>query len=247
MNAPVEQKQGIPLTEEELAHLQAFQASRPDWSIAALAERWHDENQGAKSHTYPPSHPYLTGMRYVLQRVIPLAPTKVLDIGSPLAQSVALSCVPGIDLTMLDVRTHPHAALLGLKWHQGNATQMPYDDDSWPVVTSMWVMGHVGDGRYGDPFDIDGDLRYLKEIHRVCSDTAIIGIGLVDLHCSNIFNLHRIYSWEWLDAQFKKVGFTMTEHAALPVSADAYFDPSFNDKGGVVRSDGFYGVATLRK
>lgn len=240
-------KEPVQLAPEEAAHLQAFHAARPEWHIACLSERWHDENQGGKTHTYPPSHPYLTGIRYVLPRVLAKAPARVLDIGSPLAQSVALACYPGIDLTVLDVRTHPHAELLGLTWKLGNATELPYGADSWPIVTSMWVMGHVGDGRYGDPFNVDGDIRYLSEIYRVCADTAIIGVGLIDMQCTNVFNLHRIYSWDWLEKVASEIGFKVMDMSALPVSNDAYFDPSFSECPTVVRKDGFYGVMTLKK
>ncbi len=33
-----------------------------------------------------------------------MAPCSVLDIGSPLAQNVAAACMPGVDVTVLDVR-----------------------------------------------------------------------------------------------------------------------------------------------
>jgi hypothetical protein len=40
-------------------------------------------------------------------------------------------------------------------------------------------MGHVGDGRYGDALDVDGDLKMLAEIARVLrpGGLAIVGPG----------------------------------------------------------------------
>lgn len=239
----------IPLSNAEQAHVTGFLDARADWRLCVLAERMQDESSlMSRDHKYAKTHPYITGMHYVLHYFRDRGPCWVLDIGSPLAQNVALSCLPGVDVTVLDVRPNDDADMLGLRWRLATATSLPYDDASWDIVTSLWVMGHVGDGRYGDEFVVDGDLKMLKEIARVLrpGGTAIIGPGLVDDACGNIFNLHRIYSWPWLHKVFDEAGFDLVEQQDLFVSDEIYLSMD-EGKIGVGRRDGHYGLALLRK
>lgn len=238
----------VPLSSAEEAHIGAFIDARPTWQTCFLSERVYDESEGSRTHKYPKPHPYIIGMQETLRIVRELSPCSVLDIGSPLVQNVALSCMPGVDVTVLDVRPHDDADKLGLKWHTTTATAMPYPDASWSVVTSLWVMGHVGDGRYGDAFDVDGDRKMLSEIARILKPggVAIIGPGLVSAHCGNIFNLHRIYSWEWLLEEFERVGLAVMDQRDLPVSNEVFID-SDKDAMLVGRRDGNYGLALLTK
>ncbi len=149
-------------------------------------------------------------------------------------------------------RKHNEAKDFGLTWKIGNATALPYKDASWSLVTSLWVMGHVGDGRYGDPFDVDGDLKMIGEIARVLKPggTAIIGPGLVDSECGNVFNLHRLYTWKWLAEAFKSAGLNMVDHQNLPIDSDIYIDPAFTGvqtQFAFKRLPGYYGVCKLHK
>jgi SAM-dependent methyltransferase len=238
----------IPLTEAESAHVTQFVNDRADWRMCVMSERVSDEMSNSPVHKYAKAHPYITGMQYVLHRIREMGACKLLDIGSPLVQSVALSCLPGVEVTVLDVRPNDDAGMLGLRWHLASATSLPYADASWDIVTSLWVMGHVGDGRYGDDLVVDGDLRMLNEIARVTrpGGTAIIGPGLVDETCGNIFNLHRIYSWPWLLDKFDKAGFDVLEQKDLFVSNEFYV--SMNEGHiGVAKRDGHYGLALLKK
>lgn len=236
------------LSHAERDHLQAFTATRPDWRTVALSERIFDEDDGSRVHKYPRSHPYITGMQYVMRHILSHGPCKVLDIGSPLTQNVALACMPGVEVTVLDVRPHDDAEMLGLTWKNGTATELPYPDASWDFVTSLWVMGHVGDARYGDALDYDGDRKMLAEVSRVLrpGGTAIIGPGLVDEEGGNIFNLHRIYSWRWLRQEFVRSGFEIIETRDLHVS-DEWFIDKTGSEVEARRRDGHYGLALLRK
>lgn len=239
------------LTQAERAHLVAFRESRPDWPIFYVEERWGDEfPNDESSRSYPKAHPYLTGMQYVINRTPRQNGRKLLDIGSPLAQNVCMASI-GFDLTVVDVRPHPDAEELGLKWVEASACNLPFEDASWDLMTSCWVMSHVGDQRYGDDFEIDGDLKMLGELTRVLKPggTLILGVGLVDVECSMLFNIHRIYSWTWLHEQFGKVGLEVINQKDLPVSNDMFIDPTWSTSGTfrLARRSGYYGICTLRK
>jgi SAM-dependent methyltransferase len=239
-----------PLTDAESAHIDTFRAARPDWNTFILAQRMFDEDSiGCREHKYPRPHPYVTGMQQVMLRIRDLAPCSVLDIGSPIGQNIALACLPGVDVTVLDVRPQEDAQMLGLRWEKATATEMPFPDASWSVITSLWVMGHVGDGRYGDAFAADGDLKMLAEISRILrpGGTAILGPGLIDTVCGNIFNLHRVYTWAWLEEAFARAGLQIVEKMDLPVENDIFFVPRADGGHTVARRNGNYGLAILRK
>lgn len=237
-----------PLTFDENEHLKSFAISRPDWRVLAMSQRLVDEDITGRGHKYARTHPYITGMQYVMSYFRNAGECKVLDIGSPLQQNVALSCMPDVEVTVLDVRENDDADMLGLRWVKGSASSIPYPAESWDFVTSLWVMGHVGDGRYGDALDVNGDRKMISEIARVLrpGGVAIIGPGLVSTECGNIFNLHRIYTWEWLLAEFERAGLYLIEKRDLHVSEEVYFDVA-GENLKVHRRDGRYGLARLTK
>lgn len=237
------------LAAAEQAHVDAFARERSDWMVCVLEERMSDEEQASREHKYARAHPYLTGMHFVLRRLQAMGATRVLDIGSPIAQNVAVACLPGIDLTVLDVRQHDDAEAMGLRWVHGTATSIPFTAGAWPVITSLWVMGHVGDGRYGDDLCVDGDRTMLAEVARVLAPggTAIIGPGLISDECGNIFNLHRIYTWAWLRAEFERVGLEVIEQHELFVSGEVFLDSIDATRLKIWRRDGLYGLAVVRK
>lgn len=236
------------ITKEEEEHLTSLITTRPGYRIIVISPRMYDEDQKTREHKYPRAHPYITGMKYVLDymRLADFDHPRVLDIGSPLQQNVALACTSWCDLTVLDVRSHPDTETLGLKWEKGTAIALPFPAHSWDMVTSLWVMGHVGDGRYGDALDPDGDRKMLNEIARVLvpGGICILGVGLVDEKDSDIFNLHRIYSWPWLRFEFERTGFDVLEEVNLPVEVESYVN---HETLTIERRDGFYALALLRK
>ena len=236
----------VGASDEEMSHLQHFSLTRPDWDVVLLTQRLRGDGETGRADKYPRAHPYITGMQYVMRDLLrSYEDYWILDIGSPLVQNAALACVPEIHLTVLDVRGHDDADKMGLKWVEGTATALPFADRTWSTVTSLWVMGHVGDGRYGDELDIDGDRKMLREIHRVLAHGGIayLGVGLVAEQAGMIFNLHRIYSWPWLRAEFDKVGFDILEE----VNFDVYEEVFIHQDVDIRRIDGKYGLAKLRK
>lgn len=240
----------VKATAEELDHLQRFAMDRPDWSVVLLSQRLKGDGETGRADKYPRAHPYITGMQYVMRDLLygrydREATLHILDIGSPLVQNAALACFPFINLTVLDVRGHDDADTMGMNWVQGTATDLPFTDGTWATVTSLWVMGHVGDARYGDTLDIDGDRKMLREIHRVLTPGGItyLGVGLIAEQSGMIFNLHRIYSWPWLRAEFDKVGFDILEE----VNFDVYEEVYIHNDEDIRRINGKYGLAKLRK
>ena len=207
-----------------------------------------EDRSPVKEHVYRHTHPFVRGMKDVLRLVNKHQPRTVLDVGSPLAQNVAVSYLA--DLTMLDVRVLEDKAL-GLNVIQGSACAIPFPDKSQELVTSLWVMCHVGDGRYGDVLELDGDKKMLQEVHRVLRSDglAVLGIGPMDEAPGLIFNVQRIYSWPWIEALFKEVGFVLLEKGEYPISKDMFIEHHWQEEDAMVMriSGGVYGFAVLQK
>jgi len=250
MKKSYDDRQELPqvgASDEEMSHIQNFAIARPDWAVVLLSQRLRGDGETGRADKYPRAHPYITGMQYVMRdlRSMERDYVRLLDIGSPLVQNAALACFPGVSLTVLDVRGHDDAETMGLNWVQGTATDLPFPDRTWSTVTSLWVMGHVGDGRYGDELDINGDRKMLCEMHRVLAQggVAYLGVGLVAEQAGMIFNLHRIYSWPWLRAEFDSAGFDILEEVNLDVHEEVFIHGDVD----VRRIDGKYALAKLRK
>lgn len=237
------------MTLAERKHVETLSMSRPDWDVMAISPLFSDEQHGKEAdHVYTKVHPYLRGMASVLKLLATYRPSHVLDIGSPLAQNVAVDALTS--LTMVDVREHRDLSL-GLKCVVGTACDLPIPTASQEMVTSLWVMCHVGDGRYGDTLEPEGDVKMLQEIYRVLrpEGVAALGVGPLSEKCRILFNAHRLYSWKWLSRVFKEIGFSVLLKEEYPVSRDMFFHPHWESGVSIVteREDGMYGYVVLRK
>ena len=240
------------LTPEQFAHITALQEARPDWKVAVVVPLVSDEKRDQTGdHSYPLAHPYITGMQYALRRLRPAC--DVLDIGSPLAQVVAMTSM-GMTVTVVDIRQYPDPVSLGVwKWVKANACATGLPDASQRIITSFWAIAHIGDGRYGDDLRADGDLQFLREIYRLLAPGGVahLGVGPMDDTAGCLFNLHRVYSWKWLLPQLEEIGFLVTEKTEVPVCIDMYLDGSWGDKPEIAAAhggrEGVYGIVSVRK
>lgn len=101
---------------------------------------------------------------WAFRRVLGVGPDWLLDVGSTaLLVGILAQCLP---VTSVDVRPLP-VTLPGLTCLRGSITELPFEDDSVPMVTSLSVIEHIGLGRYGDLIDPRGSERACRELQRV--------------------------------------------------------------------------------
>jgi SAM-dependent methyltransferase len=142
-----------------LANLQAY-ARAMDPAEALVLHGVHDERT-ADTELDPW---YFYQDTWAFRRVLGVDPDWLLDVGSTaLLVGILAQCLP---VTSVDVRPLP-VTLPGLTCLRGSITELPFEDDSVPMVTSLSVIEHVGLGRYGDPIDPRGSERACKELQRV--------------------------------------------------------------------------------
>lgn len=137
---------------------------------------------------------------------------RCLVVGSPVFEAFELQDA-GWCVTYLDVRKPPTNRL---DWFIGDASDMPFDDESFDAVSSSCVICHVGLGRYGDEESEDGDYRMLSEIRRVLKPgcLAALSIPVADIDITQRFgNCHRIYARREVNELVKKSGMAIVKAA----------------------------------
>lgn len=154
---------------------------------------WHDAHPCLSdriSHTPFDPHYFYQGA-WLARRLSHLKPALHVDVGSSVAMVSVLSA--GIPMVFLDYR--PLAvSLSGLQSVAGNATRLPFQDESILSLSSLHVIEHVGLGRYGDPLDSDGSRRAAGELQRVLRPGGRLFLSVPVGRERVCFNAHRVHA-----------------------------------------------------
>ncbi len=93
-------------------------------------------------------------------------------------------------------------------------TNLHFESNSIESLSCMHTVEHIGLGRYGDPIDVNGDIKAMKELQRVVKTNGnllfVVPIGTPRIE----FNAHRIYAYDTIIKAFS--GFVLTEFCLIP-------------------------------
>jgi SAM-dependent methyltransferase len=138
-----------------------------------------------------------------------------VDIGSSLYFVGAASAL--LPVSFFDFRP-AELSLDGLSSAQADLSRLSWADNSVDSLSCMHVIEHVGLGRYGDPFNPDGDLGAVSELKRVVAPDGQLLIVLPLAARARIdFNAHRVYAYQQVLEMFD--GFKLVEFALIPDDA----------------------------
>lgn len=147
-----------------------------------------------------------------LQKTLPL---DHVDISSLTYFSTLVSAF--IPIHFYDYRP-AEITLENLQCSHADITQLPFKNNSIESLSCMHVVEHIGLGRYGDPIDVDGDIKAILELKRVVSIAGyllfVVPIGKPVI----MFNAHRIYSYEQIISYFED--FDLLEFSLIPDQSD---------------------------
>ncbi len=143
---------------------------------------------------------YLYHPAWAMRIIAGNMPVKHIDISSVLHFSTLLSSFLPVDF--YDYRP-AEITLSNLQCRSIDLINLPFDDNSIGSLSCMHVVEHVGIGRYGDPFDAQGDRKAMRELQRVLSVGGVLLFVVPIGGKARIqFNAHRIYTFEMIINEF---------------------------------------------
>jgi len=156
-------------------------------------------NDSVNNHDYCPVYLYHTG--WAARVLMQSRPAEHVDIGS-------LLYFVGIASAIVPIRSYDfqpvYIPLPGVTTGHADLTKLPFKDGEINSLSCMHVMEHVGLGRYGDPLDVQGDLKAAEELKRVLAPGGQLLIVLPIMGKPKIeFNAHRVYSYNMIMDMFK--------------------------------------------
>jgi hypothetical protein len=139
-------------------------------------------------------------------------PAHHVDVASSLYFASSISAF--IPTQFIDFRP-AQLGLSGLACNAGTLMQLPFASNSVESLSCMHVVEHVGLGRYGDPFDYDGDIKAVTELIRVLAPNGhLLLVVPIGGKARIQFNAHRIYTHDQILAMVK--GLELIEFALIP-------------------------------
>jgi SAM-dependent methyltransferase len=120
-----------------------------------------------------------------------VGPDKILDVGS--LREFILGLQAGMTVVSVDVRpTRP--VLPKEPYVLADAARLPFGSGVFDAVVSLSALEHFGLGRYGDRFNLSGDVEAVQEMCRVLRPGGVLILtAVVGARAAIEFNAHRIY------------------------------------------------------
>lgn len=114
-----------------------------------------------------------------------------------------------------------------LTCERADLTNLHFETESINSLSCMHTIEHIGLGRYGDPLDVNGDLKAINEIKRVVKIGGnlliVVPIGKPRI----VFNAHRIYSPKMIIDEMQ--GFKLENFAFVNDKNDFLSNANLND------------------
>ena len=124
-------------------------------------------------------------------------PGSILDIGS--YRHFLIGLLAHYKVTTIDIRERS-TDLKNETIITCDAKNIPLQDNSFDMVLTLCSIEHFGLGRYGDEFDLDGDIKAILEFMRVLKSNGhfVFSIPITKGQSFIAFNAHRVYSYEMI-------------------------------------------------
>ena len=147
--------------------------------------------------SYTPIEPtYFFQDSWAAKHIFNLKPKHHYDVGSSAKTIGILSQF--VPITMIDIRPI-ELELNNLFFTEGSILELPFEDNSLNIISSLCVVEHIGLGRYGDPIDQFGSEKAIKELKRVLKIGGVILFSVpVDNENKIYFNAHRAFTRDYI-------------------------------------------------
>jgi len=197
---------------------QAKSAAYNDFPIKSHAPFLTDKNT---SSGFVGGH-YFHQDLLVARRIFKDNPDRHLDIGSRVDGFVA-HVASFRKITVADIRSTP-TAIPNIDFIQMDFMNAIPDElvNSWASVSSLHALEHFGLGRYGDPVDIHGHLKGLRNLSALLKmgGTLYLSVPIGDQRTE--FNAHRVFSVSYLLSLFEEFGFSVEDFSFVDDLGDLH-------------------------
>lgn len=175
--------------------------------------RWKDRWPCLLDHTNGTGfdHHYVYHTAWAARLISRNSPARHTDFSSCIRFVTLVSAFIPVDF--YDYRP-ANIPIEGLKTGKADLVNLHFEDNSIASLSCMHVVEHIGLGRYGDPLDVKGDLKAMKEINRVLKPGGDVYFAVPVGKPRIQFNAHRIYSYEQVMEQFK--GMELKQFSLIP-------------------------------
>lgn len=163
------------------------QRRRPAMTPAWRERMFMLENRTADT---PFDRHYVYHTAWALRRLAEHRPEAHVDVSSSLYFVALGSAV--IPMVHFDYRP-PRLELSRLECRAGDLNALPLPTSSVESLSCLHVLEHVGLGRYGDPLDVEGDLKGARELARVLRPGGRLYFAAPAGRRRVVFNAHRVY------------------------------------------------------
>jgi SAM-dependent methyltransferase len=101
--------------------------------------------------------------------------------------------LPSAQILSVDVVNHTTQSKYGVRYVRGDCMNTYLSDESADVVTLISTLEHIGLGRWGDPLDVNGDIKTMREAWRILKLGGHVVLTIPYGYPTVVYNLHRIY------------------------------------------------------
>jgi hypothetical protein len=159
---------------------------------------------------------YLYHVAWAISKVAKSKPGHHVDFSSSLNFCTAIASI--CRTTFYDFRP-AKIQMNNLECKACDLSDSAFQEGPFDSVSCMHVIEHIGLGRYGDPLDVNGDLKAITNLKRSVKQGGslyfVVPCGRPAIH----FNAHRIYSAQTIIDYFSDE-FSLLEHYFIPGPID---------------------------
>jgi len=195
-------------------------------------DRWLCLNDQQRSIQFEPHYVYHPA--WAARVLAKTQPERHVDIGSTLGFVTMISAFVKTDY--FEWRP-PNLQLSDLHCAHANLLALPFDTASIRSLSCMHTVEHVGLGRYGDPVDVQGDLKAINELKRVLApDGNLLFVVPIGGQAKILFNAQRTYSYElvmdaFLDLELVEFSLILEDASGMVYDDDARIQVKRQEQG----------------
>lgn len=192
-NILLQNLRGLPYFINDYIEIKQQLSKKNNFSIDRFYPILHDrfENSGAASGHY--FHQDLL----VARKIYSSNPQKHVDIGSRIDGFIAHIAIFR-EVEIFDIRILK-SIIHNVKFTQADVMSEVFDKVNYcDSISSLHAIEHFGLGRYGDPIDLDGHLKGLKNIYQALKPKGKFYLSVPIGEQKIEFNAHRVFSLRYL-------------------------------------------------